>query len=128
MLKMIRINLIDLLYATCKVYYEWYNSTYTHTRSKMESEMDVMIKLSYLQARITELFKIKLQITSLFELKNHKDFKRQSKKEQATIMEIIDMLKDMKNLSPQYYQQYVEQNKWAQHLVDTFNNVLFDAP
>ena len=60
------------------------------------------MKLSYLQSGITELYKIKFQITSLFEIKNHKDFKLQSKKEQATIMEIVDMLKDLRNLSPEY--------------------------
>ena len=44
-------------------------------------EMEIAMKLSILEARIKELHKVRLQITSLIERKNHCDFNLQSKKE-----------------------------------------------
>ena len=88
-------------------------------------DMQIAMKMSYLQSRIAELYKVKLQITSLFEIKGHKDFKLQRKKEQATIMETVDMLKDMKKLNVVYYNRYCKENEWVQPLLDTFDNDLF---
>ena len=93
---------------------------------KHDHEMQIMMKMSYLQERITELYKVKLQITSLFEIKDTADFKLQHKKEQATIMEIVDMLKDMRNLNVDYFNNYCTENVWAAHLMNVFANEVIE--
>ena len=106
--------------------YKWEYDVDDNNRNQADDhEVQIMMKLSYLQARITELYKVKLQISSLFEIRNHKDFKLQNKKEQATIMELVDMIKDMRNLNVDYYNSYCKENKWAKHIMDTFANDVF---
>lgn len=100
----------------------------SHCSQKYDHELEKGFKLSALNRVITELYTVKLQITSLFEIKSHADFKLQSKKEQSVIMDMVEMLKDMKDLSLDYYNAYCKENIWAQHLMDTFDNDLFKDP
>ena len=92
-----------------------------------DHDMQIAMKMSYLQERITELYKIKLQITNSFEIKNHTDFKLQSKKEQATIMELVDMLNNMKRLNVVYYNSYCKENMheiWVKSIQMKSRNML----
>ena len=46
------------------------------------------MKCTEIQGKLKTLYEVKLQITSLFEIKGRKDYELQEKKEQITIMEI----------------------------------------
>ena len=66
-----------------------------------------------------------MQITSLFEIKGRKDYELQEKKEQITIMEICDLLCDMRRLDQSFYEQYINQYQWADHIMSVYDNPLF---
>ena len=66
-----------------------------------------------------------MQITSLFEIKDHQDYKLQEKKEQITIMEICDKLRKMRRLIPEFYSLYIEENAWANHIMSIYDDELF---
>eukprot|EP01084_Bolivina_argentea_P095802 172233_1 len=85
-------------------------------------------KIKQLSDQIDYLHNIKLKITSAYEIKGHKDFVQQEQNEQATLMDIVDKLEDMRNMNPEYYNFFVFKNDQYRHLMDVWKNDLFEKP
>jgi len=80
------------------------------------------------QPIIEMLHDVQLETTSLFEVKNHKNYRLQNRKEQATIMQIVDMVKEMKTLSARFhlngYSQFAKDNEWVELLMAAYDSQL----
>ena len=90
-----------------------------------EDEYKKYTKCTEIEARLKVLYNIKIQITALVEYKGRRDYKLQKKKEQSTIMEICDLLCDMRILNQHFYQRYIKENQWAEDLMSVYDNHLF---
>ena len=76
-----------------------------------DNEMQIMMKLSSIQARITDKL-------GMIEIENLDYLNAQDDLQQDTVLGIIDLLKDMRNLSSDYYDNYCDENKWTHQFKD----------
>ena len=68
---------------------------------------------------------IYLNRLSIFTIKNSKDFEEQEDIIQRNIFDLMQFIKDLELECKPYYIDFLRQNKWAQHMVDVFDNPFF---
>ena len=64
-------------------------------------------------------------ILSLYEIPGSIDYVMQQKRHQATVMDIVDSLRQLEQLDPVKYKQYTEDNEWAYIYKVTYDNSYF---
>eukprot|EP01084_Bolivina_argentea_P012959 24289_1 len=104
--------------------FQYKNKRIVFKRNDDNKNMEIMKTLSYLEDQIMQLHKSKLETTSLLEKVIDKVIIDEVIMGILIIDKvIINMLKDMQNLSKGYFKLFAKQNVWVQSY--TFDNVLF---
>eukprot|EP01084_Bolivina_argentea_P121692 215647_1 len=99
-----------------------------HLEKSDKNDVAKQQKILELTSQVILLHDMKLQITSLFEIKNHNDWKQQSKKEQSTIMQIVETLGKMKDESSDYFDAFSKSHDWVDWILSIFDNPNFKTP
>eukprot|EP00483_Globobulimina_turgida_P010504 UN10525 len=94
-------------------------------RQVISPAMMICRKLEALKERIEEYKQEKLSGNMIFEIKQYSDWKSKNKTKQLIVVNMVEMLKEMKELSERYFKDYVFENEWAHHLLDVFSKVEF---
>lgn len=106
-----------------RYYSPWHDDTPQNYTTTKEGDFEKMLKLSELQHRIDLLWKISLETVSLYEIKGHPNLILRNKKQQATLMQIADMLNDMKKLDIDFYNSYCSENPRTIEIISRFESV-----
>lgn len=90
-----------------------------------DEAINKMIKLQELEGRVNHSKNMVHQIISRFENRNTNAWRLQSKQEQAQLMQVVDYLREMKNLDACYFNNFLQNNEWANRVKIAYDNDVF---